>query len=145
MRRESTDTRRTRDARGVDVSAIEQMDRRCLQLLHEDGEDRKYQVRFSEGTAMALLVQIELPADIDAERAFEQIAAAGEAGAPDTPMTRFCRLLDRAGVLDDTEMALPGAPSSSSMPARPCPPPSSTGSPLPSRQSTRRSKRPPPT
>ena len=108
MRRESIETRRTRDERGVDVSAIEQMDRRCLQMLREDGEDRKYQVRFADGTAMALLVQIELPADIDAGRAFEQIAAAGEAGAPDTAMTRFCRILEQAGVLDDTELALPG-------------------------------------
>jgi D-lactate dehydrogenase (cytochrome) len=108
MRRESTETRRTRDVRGVDVSAIEQMDRRCLQMLREDGEDRKYQVTVPERAAMALLVQIELPADINAERAFEQIAAAGEPGAPDTAMTRFCRMLGRAGVLDDTEMAMPG-------------------------------------
>jgi len=108
LRHESIETRRTADARGVDVSAIEQMDRRCLEMLREDGEDHKHQIRFREGTAMVLLVQIELPADVTAERAFEQIAAAGEAGAPDTAMTRFCRLLERAGVLDDTEMALPG-------------------------------------
>lgn len=108
MRRESIETRRTRDVRGLDVSAIEQMDRRCLEMLRADGEDRKYQVQFPDSTAMALLVQLELPKDIDAERAFEQIAAAAEADAPDTPLIRFCRTLDRAGVLDDTEMALPG-------------------------------------
>jgi D-lactate dehydrogenase (cytochrome) len=108
LRRESIETRRTEDVRGVDVSAIEQMDRRCLEMLREDGEDRKYQVRFAEGTAVALLVQIDLPGDVDAERAFEQVAAAGDPGAPDTALTRFCRMLDRAGVLDDTEMALPG-------------------------------------
>ncbi len=110
MRRESIATRRDGDPRGVDVSAIEQMDRRCLQMLREDGEDRKQDVRFADATAMALLVQIELPRDVTAERAFEQIGYASEAAAPDTPLVRFCRLLDRAGVLDDTEMAMPGDP-----------------------------------
>jgi D-lactate dehydrogenase (cytochrome) len=107
-RRESIETRHTRDARGLDVSAIEQMDRRCLEMLREDGEDRKHGVRFPDGTAMALLVEVELPRDVTAGRAFEQIASARDAHAPDTPLVRFCRLLDRAGVLDDTEMALPG-------------------------------------
>ncbi len=108
MRRESIETRRTRDPRGIDVSAIEQIDRRCLEMLREDGEDRKYQVTFPAGTAMALLVQLELPPDVGAERAFDQIAAAAESDAPDMPLIRFCRLLAHAGVLDDTEMALPG-------------------------------------
>jgi D-lactate dehydrogenase (cytochrome) len=108
MRRDSIETRRTRDPRGLDVSAIEQMDRRCLEMLREDGEDTKYAVRFPDGTAMALLVQVELPREVSAERAFDQIAGAREADAPDTPLVRFCRLLDRAGVFDETEMALPG-------------------------------------
>lgn len=108
LRRESIETRRARDARGLDVSAIEQMDRRCLQMLCEDGEDRKHAVRFPDGTAMALLVQVELPREVTAERAFEQIAAATDPGAPDTPLIRFCRLLAEARVFDDTEMAMPG-------------------------------------
>jgi D-lactate dehydrogenase (cytochrome) len=108
MRTASIETRRDRDLRGVDISAIEQMDRRCLQMLEEDGEDVKHNVRFPGATEMALLVQLELPHDITAELAFEQIGGFGEDAAPDTPLVRFCRLLDRAGVLDDTEMALPG-------------------------------------
>jgi D-lactate dehydrogenase (cytochrome) len=108
VRRESIETRRSGDPRGIDVSAIEQMDRRCLEMLREDGEDSKLDVRLPEGTAMALLVQIELSAEVTAERAFEQIGCARDPDAPDTPLVRFCRLLDGAGVLDDTEMALPG-------------------------------------
>jgi D-lactate dehydrogenase (cytochrome) len=108
LRRESITTSRTRDPRGLDVSAIEQMDRRCLDMLREDGEDAKHDVRFPDGTAMALLVQVELPRDVTGERAFDELAGARDADAPDTPLVRFCRLLDRAGVLDDTEMALPG-------------------------------------
>jgi D-lactate dehydrogenase (cytochrome) len=108
LRRESIDTRRSGDARGIDVSAIEQMDRRCLELLREDGEDAKQDVRFPDGTATALLVQMELPAGVTAERAFDEIGRVRDADAPDTPLLRFCRLLDSAGVFDDTEMALPG-------------------------------------
>jgi D-lactate dehydrogenase (cytochrome) len=108
LRRESIVTWRDRNPCGLDVSAIEQMDRRCLEMLREDGEDRKHSVSFPDGTAMVLLVQIELPRDVTAERAFEQIGGARDGGASDTPLVRFCRLLDRAGVLDDTEMALPG-------------------------------------
>ena len=108
MRRDSMETRHGGDPRGIDVSAIEQMDRRCLEMLREDGEDRKHGVRFPDATEMALLVQLELPAEVTAERAFEQIGCARDADAPDTPLVRFCRLLDAAGVLDDTEMALPG-------------------------------------
>jgi D-lactate dehydrogenase (cytochrome) len=108
LRRASRETWRTRDPRGLDVSAIEQMDRRCLAMLREDGEDRKHDVQFPDGTAMALLVQMELPADVTAEHAFEHLAGAGDPGAPDTPLGRFCALLADAGVLDDTQMALPG-------------------------------------
>ena len=108
MRRESIVTRRDHDPHGLDVSAIEQMDRRCLEMLRQDGEDRKQDVRFPDGTAMALVVQVEVPREVTAERAFEQIACARESDAPDTPLVRFCRLLDGAGVLDDTEMAMPG-------------------------------------
>jgi D-lactate dehydrogenase (cytochrome) len=104
----SIETRRTHDPRGMDVSAIEQMDRRCLELLREDGADRKYHVGWPDGTAALLLVQIELPAGTADADAFDQVASIRDAAAPDTPLVRFCRLLDGAGVLDHTEMAMPG-------------------------------------
>jgi D-lactate dehydrogenase (cytochrome) len=90
------------------VAAIEHLDRRCLDILHEDGADRRHDVRFPHGTALALLVQLELPPGTSEADAFGQIAASLTADAPDTAMARVCRLLDAHGVFDDTEMALPG-------------------------------------
>ena len=43
------------------IAAIEHMDARCLEILREDGADRRYDVRVPEGAALALLVQMELP------------------------------------------------------------------------------------
>jgi D-lactate dehydrogenase (cytochrome) len=108
LRDAARETWRTRDPRGMDVSAIEHMDARCLALLGEDGADRASGVTIPGGSAMALLVTLELPQDMDATRAFDEIGRAREAGAPDTPLIRFCRALDDAGVLDQVEIAVPG-------------------------------------
>lgn len=90
------------------VAAIEHMDRRCLDILHEDGADRRHDVSFPPGTALALLVQMELRPGTSEADAFTQIEASLTAAAPDTAMGRVCRLLGAHGVFDDTEMALPG-------------------------------------
>jgi D-lactate dehydrogenase (cytochrome) len=55
-----------------------------------------------------LFVHIELPAGSTSASLYEEVAAALGPMAPDTPMTRFCRLLDRHGVLDRAELAMPG-------------------------------------
>ena len=102
------DTWRTRDPNGIDVSAIEHMDARCLELLREDGVDRTQGVDIPAGTEMALLVTLELPAGTSGARAYEDIGNAREPEAPDGPLRRFCRLLDAAGVLDEVEVAVPG-------------------------------------
>jgi D-lactate dehydrogenase (cytochrome) len=96
------------DPRGVDVSAIEHMDARCLTLLREDGADRATGVTWPARTAMALIVTIELPIGATTAQAFDEIGRAREADAPDTALVRFCRMLDAAGVLDDVEIAVPG-------------------------------------
>src|SRR6185295_7884618 len=83
-------------------------DRRCLALLREDGIDRLHGVPICSAAVIALLVTLELPAKTTAERAYDEIGRAREADAPDTPLVRFCRALDRAGVLDDVEIAVPG-------------------------------------
>jgi len=129
LREAARRTWRTRDPRGMDVSAIEHMDARCLTLLREDGADRANGVTIPDGTVMALLVTLELPAGTHgsaearrpeglrheespspytAERAFDEIGRAREPDAPDTPLVRFCRALDEAGVLDRVEIAVPG-------------------------------------
>jgi D-lactate dehydrogenase (cytochrome) len=107
LRRASHDTWRTHDAHGLDVAAIESLDRRCLDFLHEDGADRTCDVTMHAGTAMMLLIQIELPAGTTSATTFEQIGTWTQSDAPDTAMARLCRLLDRHGVLDRTEMAMP--------------------------------------
>jgi len=89
------------------VAAIEHMDRRCLDVLHEDGADRRHDVSFPPGTELALLVQIELPSGTTEAEAYAQIEASLTAGAPDGAIGRICRLLSAHGVFDDTEMALP--------------------------------------
>jgi D-lactate dehydrogenase (cytochrome) len=98
------------DPRGVDVSAVEHMDRRCLSLLREDGADRANGVAWPDETSIALLVTLELPAETTTAGAFDEIGRVREPDAPDTPLVRFCRMLDAAGVFDDVEIAVPGDP-----------------------------------
>lgn len=89
------------------VAAIEHMDRRCLQILQEDGADRRHDVHVPAGTSVALLVQLELPSGTTEAVAFDQIENSLSSSA-ETPVGRVCRLLQTHGVFDDTEMALPG-------------------------------------
>jgi D-lactate dehydrogenase (cytochrome) len=107
LRGAAVETWRTRDARGLDVSAIELMDARCLALVREDGADRRFGVTIPDGATIALLVTLELPPGTDASQAFDEIGRFRDAGA-DTPLIRFCRALDAAGVFDDVEIAVPG-------------------------------------
>ena len=110
LRREARATWRAHDPRGLDVAGVEHLDRRSLELVREDGADRRHGVDVPADAAVALLVQLELPpgAAPTSAAAYEQIGGALAAGAPDTPLVRLCRMLDRAGVLDRAEIALPG-------------------------------------
>jgi D-lactate dehydrogenase (cytochrome) len=108
LRETAHHTWQTHDPRGLDVSAIEHMDARCLALLREDGADRRTGVTWPDGTAMALVVTLELPASTSSQQAFDDIGRAGDPGAPDSPLGRFCQLLDQAGVMDDVQSAVPG-------------------------------------
>lgn len=101
-------TWRTRDPRGIDVSAIEHMDARSLAIVREDGIDRANGVDVPDGTSIALLVNIELPIGTGAEQAYDELGRARLPEAPDTPLVRFTAMLADAGVLDDVEIAVPG-------------------------------------
>ncbi len=107
LRDASLDTWRTYNAAGIDACAIEHMDRRSLEVARADGANDRHQVTLPEQTEVALLVQLELGADVDASTAFDQIQNAFGDDGSDSPLARFCRLLDRANVLADTEIALP--------------------------------------
>src|SRR4051812_1769899 len=108
LRHAARETWRSGDPRGMDVSAIEHLDARCLALLREDGADAANGVAIPARAAIALLITLEVPAAITEAGAFEEIGRAREADAPDTALVRFCRALDAAGVLDRVEIAVPG-------------------------------------
>jgi D-lactate dehydrogenase (cytochrome) len=92
----------------AELSAIEHLDARSLQLAREDGLDRACGVRWPADAAMALLVGLELPSDFGSDRAFDELGGVRERGAPDTALSMFSRMLADAGVLDDVEIAVPG-------------------------------------
>ena len=108
LRQASRATWASHDPAGIDVSAIEHMDARSLAIVREDGVAAALNVAIPEGTAMALLIQLEVPAGTDARRAYEEIASAQSSGARDGPLARFARLVDESRLLDATELAAPG-------------------------------------
>jgi D-lactate dehydrogenase (cytochrome) len=108
LRDAARETWRARDPLGLDVSAIEHMDGRCLALLREDGADRANGVTIPADTVIGLLITLELAGDMTSSRAFDEIGRAREPHQPDTPLVRFCGALDDAGVLDRVEIAVPG-------------------------------------
>jgi D-lactate dehydrogenase (cytochrome) len=88
------------------VAAIEHVDRRCLEILHEDGADRRCDVRVPPGTELALLAQLELAPGTTGADALSQIEES--LSGLETPLARVCRLLHAHGVFDAAEIALPG-------------------------------------
>ena len=108
LRDAARETWRTNDPQGLDVSAIEHMDARSLALLREDGADRRFGIAIPLDAVMALLITLELAPETTTADAFDEIGRAREPHAPDTRLTRFCRVLDEAGVLDAVEIAVPG-------------------------------------
>ena len=90
------------------VAAIEHLDRRCIEIIREDGEDAKNGVTIPGDAAMLLIVQIELPAAMSDAEGLDHIAGALDEGAADSELGRFTRLLDRHGALERAEIAMPG-------------------------------------
>ena len=108
LRRTSMETWDRRDPRGVDVSAIEHLDARCLQIVHEEGLDQANGVSLPGDAVIALLVTLELPSDLTAELAYNLIGRSDTDNVPDGALVRFCRMLAAAGVFDEVEIAVPG-------------------------------------
>ncbi len=96
-----------RDADALGVAAIEHMDARSLDLLREDGVDRRCGVTLA-AAAIALLIAIDLPPGTSADDAYTDIAAARDPQSQARPLTRLCHVLDEAGALDRAEVAVPG-------------------------------------
>lgn len=108
LRDAAQQTWRSGDARGIDVSAIEHIDRRCIDIIREDGADRRNDIALAADADVVLFVHLELPRGSSAASLFDEVARAVGPDAIDTPMTRLCRMLDHHGVLDRTELAMPG-------------------------------------
>ncbi|RMF25071.1 MAG: FAD-binding oxidoreductase, partial [Deltaproteobacteria bacterium] len=82
MREQSLRTRAGGDEGGLDVAAIEFLDRRCLELLAEDGARERTGISWPPSAGAALIVQAELPAGTTRAEAFEALAGAtGRPGA----------------------------------------------------------------
>ena len=75
--------------------------RACLALLREDGADRAHGVAIPgrRGDGAARHARAAAGHDRRRRRSTRSAARASR-GAPDTPLVRFCRVLDEAGVLD---------------------------------------------
>ena len=101
-------TWRAHDPNGIDVAAIEHLDRRCLEVLREDGADRAQSITIPDDTGLLLVVQLELAPETSAERAFEDVATALESANGGSAIGRFARLLAAHDAFDRTELAMPG-------------------------------------
>ncbi|TFH25570.1 MAG: FAD-binding oxidoreductase [Myxococcales bacterium] len=94
------------DVDDADVAAVEYMDRRCLELLREDGAPARLGVRLPDTAGAAVLFQAELDASYDRRRAFEELARMDDATA-DSPLLRVCRILAAHGAFETSTPVLP--------------------------------------
>lgn len=84
-----------RDRPLLDVAAIEHIDRRSIEVLREDGVDRRLAIAIAEDTGVLLLVQLEL----DARQA--------EEGLSDAALDDLSSLLHAYGAAESAEIVLP--------------------------------------
>ncbi len=76
LREQSLGTRAAGDEGGLDVAAIELLDRRCLELLAEDGARERTGISWPERAGAVLIVQAELPPGTTRAEAFDALAHA---------------------------------------------------------------------
>lgn len=103
IRTASRRTWRTDDPFGLDVSAIEHMDRRSLDVLREDGVDARLGIALDPEAEMALLIAVDLPADTSADEAYAQLMGDGRG-----PLSALAARLAAFGLLDEAVVAMPG-------------------------------------
>jgi D-lactate dehydrogenase (cytochrome) len=108
LRAAALEARTRRDPNGLDVAAIESVDRRSLELLREDGADRAQETPLPSAAGCGILFQVELPDGSDAAAISAALADAGDENAPDSPMRRLVTLMGEHGDLDRLEIVLPG-------------------------------------
>lgn len=107
LREASLNTRRGSGS-GLDISAIESLDGRCLELLREEGEDKRLGVSLGEDHKYALFFQIELPKDWDEDRITDEIEAFYDGEEKKGAISELCKILSRFDALEELEIAMPG-------------------------------------
>ncbi len=105
LRTASIETWRRKDPNGIDISAIEHIDKRCIDVLVEDGRESRLGITV-HGAEVVLLIDLELSPEQARADLWSQLESIRDSCA-DSPLIRFCRLLDQWGVMDDAEIALP--------------------------------------
>ena len=108
LRQASIATWRSRDPNGIDIAAIEHLDARSIQVVREDGVDRRLDIALPAGSGIALLIDLELSPEAASTDLWRVIESALEPSAKDSALTRFCRVLRRHGAMDDAEITMPG-------------------------------------
>ena len=107
LRSAARQTWHSHDPRGVDIAAIESIDQRALEILRDDGVDRRLNIALASDTAVVLIVQLELSQPSATADLWTELGDVRSNDAPDTALVRFCRILDAFGALDETEIVLP--------------------------------------
>lgn len=108
LREVSIRTRRSASRGGLDLPAIEMADGSSLELLRQAGEVDTRGLRLSPAWECVLFFEVELPVDTDAAAAADQIASYTPEGPHRTALETLCAILDRQGLLEDLQVALPG-------------------------------------
>ncbi len=113
LRAESIRTWRDQDPDGLDVIAIEYMDRRCLELLRDDGATKRFGVTMPADANVLLLAQVEFPPGTTTEQVYDDVAGVADVGSAsgrmlDSPVTRLCRVVAESDRLHATEIVAPG-------------------------------------
>lgn len=107
LRAEAMRTWRERDAAGLDVSAVEHMDARSLDVIREDGVDRTLGVVLPADAAIAVLITVEVPAGTTAAAAYRALAGEGELQEL-RGLGRLVEILERYGAGAEAQVAAPG-------------------------------------
>lgn len=103
LREASRETWEAKDPNGVDVRAIEHLDRRAIALLIADGVDRDQGIPLSAADAMVLLFTLEFGSALTEDDVFDALE---EPDGSDSAVRRLLALLGRNA--DRLELAFPG-------------------------------------
>lgn len=105
LRHASEKAWQSQDSNGIDMSAIEYIDEQSLNLVRQAGKN------VPKSAKTALIVQLEMAKE-HVERAYDDLGQVFDNPdtAPDVPLVRFAKILQKHGLLENEELglAMPG-------------------------------------